>query len=227
MYTRSHMPWMQFAYANIIIYHGHSTPSSIGKVLHEMAHIHHGIQDNQPGGSALNSLTNAHCTQQIRLFSRFAHIQRCMCLFFALVGLSFLLKWANGKNGRIIFVSVFERCSASSFTFPNQFIRCKHQQVIFCLLSITIIIILLRNCNRVYAFFSHSLSQCVFTLAHVLIGFYSGSLLHRAHMLTHEVQFFVVFFSVSSFAWKLFMVGMAIAKSVADSATNIRLRQIL
>lgn len=81
MYTRSHMPWMQFAYANIIIYHGHSTPSSIGKVLHETAHIHHGIQDNQPGGSALNSLSNAHCTQQIRLFPRFAHIQRCMRLF--------------------------------------------------------------------------------------------------------------------------------------------------
>lgn len=30
--------------------------------------------------------------------------------------------------------------------FPNQFIRCNHQQIIFCLLSIAIIIILLRNC---------------------------------------------------------------------------------
>lgn len=84
MYTRSHMPWMQFAYANIIIYHGHSTPSSIGKVLHETAHIHHGIQDNQPGGSALNSLTNAQCTQQIRNFFLVLHTFNAVCAFFSL-----------------------------------------------------------------------------------------------------------------------------------------------
>lgn len=133
MYTRSHMPWMQFAYANIIIYHGHSTPSSIGKVLHEMAHIHHGIQDNQPGGSALNSLTNAHCTQQIRLFSRFAHIQRCMCLFFLSRWPEFSFKmseWQKRKDnfcfcfwkvfGIIIHISqsIYQvQASASNFLF--------------------------------------------------------------------------------------------------------------
>lgn len=126
-------------------------------------------------------------------FSFCTHSTLYVPFFLSLVGLTFKMNEWQKRKDNFCFCFFFERCTASSFTFPNQFIRCKHQQVIFCLLSITIIIILLRNCNRVYAF-SLSLFPCVCIHFGARFNrfFYSGSLLHRAHMLTHEVQFFVV-----------------------------------